>query len=233
MPDLGQKGSRISLHCPIPQLSFSPAEGMGPRAGAEPGQPRAALAEQGVCVLSASLAVTAQTSVRGSWLWPCHQQSSALVPVPPGTAGSGQGSLPTGALCTALQCRSATTLGMLTGLRHPWQCSGAKVRPATPHWALGAESLSFSSSASVLLHELPGLLGGQRGAGKVCPQFGAPWAASSSVAPGCCIDLPLWWSRAGSPASLHSCVMRSPEGWCGFTHIHASGTQALRPPSNH
>lgn len=169
MPHLGQKGSRISLHCPIPRLSFSPAEGMGARAGAEPGQPRAVLAEQGVCILSASLAVTAQTSVRGSRPSPCHRQSSVLVLGPLGTAGSGPGSLPTGALCTALQCRSATTPGMLTGLGHPWQCSGAKVRPATPQRALGAESLSLSSSALVLLHATARPFGGSQR-----PQFSAP-----------------------------------------------------------
>lgn len=153
-------------HCPIPRLSSSPAEGMGARAGAEPGQPRAVLAEQSVCNLSASLAVTAQTSVRGCRLSPCRWQSSVLMPGPPGTAGSG----PESPLTGALQCRSATTPGVLTGLRHWWQCSGAKVSPATPYRTLGAGSLQLQCCSM----QLPGSSRGHRAAGKVCPQFGVP-----------------------------------------------------------
>lgn len=65
---------------------------------------------------------------QGSWQSPCHQQILEPVPVPLEQQDQAQ-SLPTGALCRALQCRSATAPGVLTGLRHPWQCSGAKVGP--------------------------------------------------------------------------------------------------------
>ena len=72
----------------------------------------------------------AQPSDGGCRQPPCRRQIAA--PVPPGTAGSGPESFPTGPLRTALQCRFVTAPGVLTRLRRPWPCSGAEVGPGAP-----------------------------------------------------------------------------------------------------
>lgn len=101
-------------------------------------------------------------------------------------------------LCAQL-C-SAGPPGVLTQLRCPWPCSGAKEGPDTG-------SPSLSSSASALPHpakQLPGPLMGTQRRG-----LASNYLVFPEVLPA---ELPPQWGRAGSLSSMHSCMTWGPEG---------------------